>query len=45
MRKGGAVWITAPGKRRAYFFFFAAFFFAAFLAFFAIWPPEGPGSA
>ena len=45
MRKGGAVWITAPGKRRAYFFFFAAFFFAAFFAFFAIWPPEGPGSA
>jgi hypothetical protein len=42
MRKGGAVWITAPGKRRAYFFFFAAFFFAAFFAFFAIGPPEGP---
>ena len=37
------MWITAPGKRRAYFFFFASvFFFAAFFAFFAIWPPEGP---
>jgi hypothetical protein len=45
MQKGGAVWITAPGKRRAYFFFFADFFFAAFLAFFAIWPPEGLDSA
>ena len=43
MRKSGAVWKTAPGKRRAYFFFFAAvFFFAAFFAFFAIVPPEGP---
>ena len=41
MRKGGAVWITAPGKRRAYFFLAFFAFFAAFFAFFAIWPPEG----